>query len=237
MTKSIHALEVKHEHPLAGTNPYSSEEQYELLKADIDANGVIVPIVFYRGLLVDGRHRVRACMELFHSDTGDGMVPYIDLPHKYSLAQVREHVASLETRRHQTKTQIVTGQWLDLVFNQKKSLRQAHDATGTSKDLFSKLNKIHEHFGLNTIKELRKGSQVTVSDSMRRKTTDSIGQLAKFISTIGEMEVHLSAVKDTHEEKMRIRTLEAEEWLATQDDYGIEAMSTAVAKLKLKRAR
>ncbi len=230
MVNSIHVTDVR-EHPLAGANPYSSEEQYELLKKDIDVNGVIVPVVFYRGLLVDGRHRVKACMELFKSAEGDGMVPCIDLPHKYSLEKVREHVLSLETRRHQTKTQIVTGQWLDLVHNQKKSLRQAHDATGTSKDLFSKLNKIHDHFGLNTIKELRKGSQVTVSDSMRRKTTDSIGQLSKFISTIGEMEVNLSAVKDKYEEKIRARSLEVDEWLANQDKHGIEAMRRAIAKL------
>jgi ParB/Sulfiredoxin domain len=41
-----------------------SEREYQGLKADIEANGQLVPIWTYQGKIVDGRHRYRACLEL-----------------------------------------------------------------------------------------------------------------------------------------------------------------------------
>ena len=234
MSKTVHSAHIK-EHPLASHNPYSSDEQYELLKKDIDGNGVLVPVVFYRGLLVDGRHRVKACLELFRGGDSDGEVPFVDLPHKYSLDKVRDHVLGLETRRHQTKTQIVTGQWLEVIFTRGETLRRASEVTGTSKDSFSKLNKIHEHFGINTIKALRRGEKVTVTDSMRKLHTDSIGKISKFINTIGEMGENLSEIKSKYEEKIRLRRVEAKEYLEHQDAYGIEAMRRELASINHKK--
>lgn len=51
-------------HPLAKLIPQMSAEEFANLRADIDANGLIEPIWLYEGMVLDGRHRYTACMEL-----------------------------------------------------------------------------------------------------------------------------------------------------------------------------
>jgi len=51
-------------HPAANIFPNMDAESYERLKEDIRQNGQIEPAVFFKGELIDGRHRVRACQEL-----------------------------------------------------------------------------------------------------------------------------------------------------------------------------
>lgn len=51
-------------HPAANLFPEMKPEEYETLKEDIRVNGLRSPIVFWRGQLIDGRHRIRACDEL-----------------------------------------------------------------------------------------------------------------------------------------------------------------------------
>jgi N6-adenosine-specific RNA methylase IME4 len=52
------------EHPVVNLFPPMTEEEYQALKADIEANGLHEPCRLWRGQLVDGRHRLRACREL-----------------------------------------------------------------------------------------------------------------------------------------------------------------------------
>lgn len=51
-------------HPAATLFPQMSEGEFAKLKEDIRANGLRSPIVFWRGQLIDGRHRIQACEEL-----------------------------------------------------------------------------------------------------------------------------------------------------------------------------
>jgi ParB-like chromosome segregation protein Spo0J len=51
-------------HPAANLFPEMRAEEYQALKEDIKQNGLRSPIVFWRGQLIDGRHRIRACEEL-----------------------------------------------------------------------------------------------------------------------------------------------------------------------------
>lgn len=51
-------------HPAANLFPEMSANEYVKLKEDIRVNGLLSPIVFWRGQLIDGRHRIRACNEL-----------------------------------------------------------------------------------------------------------------------------------------------------------------------------
>lgn len=44
--------------------PKMKTQDYEDLKADISKNGLQVPILRYKGKIVDGRHRLQACIEL-----------------------------------------------------------------------------------------------------------------------------------------------------------------------------
>ncbi len=51
-------------HPAADLFPRMSAGEFEELKADIGTNGQRVPITYWGGMLLDGRHRYRACQEL-----------------------------------------------------------------------------------------------------------------------------------------------------------------------------
>ena len=50
--------------PLARFFPRLSPKAYERLKRDIEKYGQRVPIARHRGLIIDGVHRLRACIEL-----------------------------------------------------------------------------------------------------------------------------------------------------------------------------
>lgn len=51
-------------HELADLFPQMSEGEYNALRDDISKRGQIEPILLYKGKVVDGRHRLRACQEL-----------------------------------------------------------------------------------------------------------------------------------------------------------------------------
>lgn len=50
-------------HPLADLMPTMSDAEFAGFRADIEANGLIDPIVTHDGMILDGRHRYRACVE------------------------------------------------------------------------------------------------------------------------------------------------------------------------------
>ena len=51
-------------HPLADCLPTMPEKQFEAFKEDIFGLGVLEPITIVDGMILDGRHRYRACQEL-----------------------------------------------------------------------------------------------------------------------------------------------------------------------------
>lgn len=51
-------------HEITATFPEMDAVRFAELKEDIAKNGVYLPIVLWRGQIVDGRHRARACEEL-----------------------------------------------------------------------------------------------------------------------------------------------------------------------------
>lgn len=57
----INQLEI---HPAAELFPMMSEDEYEGLRDDIAANGCEERLVVWRGYLIDGRNRLRACNEV-----------------------------------------------------------------------------------------------------------------------------------------------------------------------------
>jgi hypothetical protein len=52
------------EHSIVRLFPDMDPEEFTILKLDIRDNGLKVPILLWRGQLIDGRHRLRACREL-----------------------------------------------------------------------------------------------------------------------------------------------------------------------------
>jgi DNA modification methylase len=68
-------------HPFAELFPPMPDDQYQALKADIAENGQSEDIIIWQDKLIDGRHRLRACLELgIQPDTAeldDASDPYI----------------------------------------------------------------------------------------------------------------------------------------------------------------
>ena len=88
-------------HPFAAIIPEMSERDYQELKADIENNGQLEPILIYRGQVIDGRHRLKACQEL-------GRTPVItDLSNSDNLKVVEMIWSANVTRRHLTDDQRV----------------------------------------------------------------------------------------------------------------------------------
>ncbi|MEJ0003257.1 MAG: ParB/RepB/Spo0J family partition protein [Pararobbsia sp.] len=83
-------------HPLAELFPEMQEESYLCLRNDIRIHGQFEPIRLYEGKVIDGRHRLRACIEL-------GIAPKVKSEESNELIAL---VISLNLhRRHLTETQ------------------------------------------------------------------------------------------------------------------------------------
>lgn len=76
-------------HPLAELIPAMSDEEFTELRDDIRENGLREPVTLYKGKLLDGRHRARACEEL-------GLEP---ATREYEGDAPADYVISLNLRR------------------------------------------------------------------------------------------------------------------------------------------
>lgn len=89
-----------HEH--AGLFPWIEGAEFEALKADIAANGVLEPIVFFAGEILDGRNRYMAARDLgieyprveYRGDDPLGYVVSLNLKRRHMSERERAMVAS-----------------------------------------------------------------------------------------------------------------------------------------------
>ena len=88
-------------HDEALSTPRMLDVQYEALKADIEQNGQLDPVVIYRGKIVDGRHRFLILNEL-----NIKTITCFKMPNNSTLSDIKKLVRSKETRRHETATQL-----------------------------------------------------------------------------------------------------------------------------------
>jgi len=51
-------------HPVANLFPMMAQDEFQKLKDDIAKNGLLEPVTIFKGRLIDGRNRYRACCEL-----------------------------------------------------------------------------------------------------------------------------------------------------------------------------
>ena len=83
-------------HELANLIPTMSDDEFHELVKDIEANGLLEPIMLYEGRILDGRHRYRACMEI-------GLLPEYE---EYTGKDALQYVISKNLhRRHLNETQ------------------------------------------------------------------------------------------------------------------------------------
>jgi len=127
-------------HELANIFPEMLTFEYEALKDSIDNNGLIEPIWIYKGEIIDGRHRYKACCEL-------GIEPkYQEWDGKGSL---KGFIVSLNVnRRHLTSSQRAVIALVALPeLEEKAKQAQSHGKTAPGVTL---AEKIPEAFGEST---------------------------------------------------------------------------------------
>lgn len=69
-------------HPYSKLFPLMGNEEYEAFRADIEANGLLTPIIMFEGKILDGRNRYRCCADLdiepeTEEFTGDNALGYV----------------------------------------------------------------------------------------------------------------------------------------------------------------
>jgi hypothetical protein len=91
-------------HEISNFNAKATDEDYESIVAAIKENGYDVEnkaiIITKDGLVLDGRHRQRACVELSLD------IPYKQLTKEYDKLTLMEYVMESETGRRENKTQL-----------------------------------------------------------------------------------------------------------------------------------
>jgi hypothetical protein len=88
-------------HPEAMSTPLMLPEQYQAFKLSIETDGQQDPGVVFRGRLVDGRHRLKALIEL-----GIPTMKVVKMPNNSTIEEIRARVCAKENRRQQTPSQL-----------------------------------------------------------------------------------------------------------------------------------
>ena len=176
---SLPILDVKL-HEIADEHPLHDEVSRNALKADLDMNGQLTPVIIYRGKIVDGRHRYWLLLEL-----GVDNILATKLPDSYTLEDVRSVVFSSEIRRHQTPTQKAIQAYL---YSLKHGLSQSKSAKkfGASKQMVSKAVFVDKHKGKQDVYDLYHGKKVIIGT----RSTDSLS-------------VYVNLIEDELEEKRK----------------------------------
>lgn len=123
-------------HPAANVMPEMPDKEYQELKADIEAHGLLTMIEIAEGKIIDGRHRYRACQELGIELTVDNFWE-VDL----EGMTAGQYVWSLNgNRRHLTESQR-SACFYELVGREaeEKAKQRQKDAGGDKKALVAKL--------------------------------------------------------------------------------------------------
>lgn len=82
-------------HPLADLNPMMDGDAYERLIEDIKAHGQREPIVMYQGEVLDGRNRMKACLDA-------GVIPKAREFNPAIEGSAEQFIASMNNRRQMT---------------------------------------------------------------------------------------------------------------------------------------
>jgi hypothetical protein len=173
----IDTLEI---HELANLTPLMSDEQYEALKHSIELNGQQVPIVTYRGKVIDGRHRIKALKEL-----GKKTVKAIAEDSTLTIDDIRDKIMNVyENRRHQSVTQkaIMAYRYYTTKkkFGEKISQGEAAALIGTTRLQLSRAQKLHSLAGDTIINILFNGGKIDIGTKIKPYNTDNLLSLINY---------------------------------------------------------
>ena len=215
-------------HPFAQAMPEMQESEFTLFKEDIGQNGLLRPIEILDGMVLDGRHRQRACIEL-------GIEPAYVVLKKEDVNPLAHVLSSNRFLRHANKSQMAVAAvriyllshgltWSgiqetanvspDFAQVQNSSLTQDETSRmfGVSKRLFSQAMKLYES-GSDASESLRLSAEqglVMVGDAS--KIVDEPGEVqdaAVELALRGQARTVSAAVSRVHRERDQAAVPEA----------------------------
>lgn len=171
-------------HEAAALNPMMPEDQYtEFLKQfskGFDKN--ISHVVLYKGKVVDGRHRTRACKEL-------GIDLWVrNLPGTMSMLEVEEFIEGTENRRHQTATQRAIGAYKYYLNKQIAGAPVSQELAATKKlstrKYLARAGQLHELIGTDLLNRLHNGEKLLIKNLQTGKpvSTDALSTLVNYFT-------------------------------------------------------
>jgi len=160
-------------HELALSTPKMTDEQFEALKTDIAENGQLEPIKLYRAKVVDGRHRVLAMRELQSVS-----IKAIHLNPSTPIEEVRQLVASHETRRHQTPTQKAIYALHEYDRLRASGAKESQEVVcaryGTNKLMLSRAKKLDAIVSKAIMDHMFNGGKVNIGTTSKPLLSDSL---------------------------------------------------------------
>lgn len=182
MSKNIKELKLDdiEIHDLASLTPSMTDVQYIALRESIKDHGQQVPVVIYRGKVIDGRHRVKALREL-KSET----IMCEILNSQLSIEDIKEKVMNIyENRRHQTPTQLAIMAYRDYIsyqtIGEKYGQAEICKRHGTVVKQLGRVSTLMKLAGEEIIELLFNGNKLNIGTLERPCLTDSLQSLITY---------------------------------------------------------
>ena len=165
-------------HDEALSTPRMLEVQYEALKADIEQNGQLDPVVIYRGKIVDGRHRFLILNEL-----NIKTITCFKMPNNSTLSDIKKLVRSKETRRHETATQLAISALRHITkSNEKMTQAEASKMFGVGPKAIGFAKKILVDYKREDLLDiLFDGGKINIGTSYQPFMTDSLKTIVNWL--------------------------------------------------------
>ena len=197
-------------HELAKLTPIMTERQFQSLKESIKEHGQIVPIVTYRGKIIDGRNRSRALREL-----GEEEIKVKAIQSNLSEEDVKDLILNVyENRRHQSPTQKAISAYKEYArlcrIGEKETQASIAERFGTTRKLLSRARELHGLAGDQVLHLLFNGGKYNIGTRTQPNNTDVllsiINYFKKTIAELGDQGPAVDAEDFTDEEIASIRT-------------------------------
>ena len=165
-------------HDEALATPRMLEVQYEALKADIEQNGQLDPVVIYRGKIVDGRHRFLILNELNMKT-----ITCFKMPNNATISDIKKLVRSKETRRHETATQLAISALRHITkSNEKMTQAEASKMFGVGPKAIGFAKKILVDYKREDLLDiLFDGGKINIGTSYQPFMTDSLKTIVNWL--------------------------------------------------------
>ena len=159
---------IKGIHKLANINPNMDNQEFGQLKRSILQIGQQEPILLYRNLIVDGRHRTKALKEL-----GCEYILYQELPRNTSLNEIKEIVMSKNARRNLTKSQKAIQAYFEFIKTGEKKSDLAIKY-GTDRTYIAKAETIDRKLGREKLEILLNKGKIKLDNGRYYSNLSSI---------------------------------------------------------------